>query len=312
MSKSGSAFEELITTIQQCVHNRANIEPNRKIKDVDTGKLRQVDISLRLSDGPAEFFAIIEVRDRSRPVGAPYVGEISDKRRSVRADAAFIVSRSGFTKSALIKAEKLGIRVLTYDEATNADWSNWLQCKTITMYARKCDNVNVVFAEFGGNQILNMSSEIRHTFENNKNAKIIKTEDGNPYISFPELVNRIINSVTEQLFKEVPVDGSHQKRSVVINEDQLKPPLYIESSDGQLHRIGKMRLKLDCYIEQGQIPFKLMKYRQASTNKSVAEIATADIDVGENKYRIDLIAPGAGEHIPAGATISLKATKLNS
>lgn len=309
--KPGSAFEALIASIQQCVHNRANIETNKKVKDIDTGKLCQIDMSLRLSDGPTEFFAIIEVRDRSRPVGAPYVGEISDKRRSVRADAAFIVSRSGFTKPALIKAEKLGIRALTYDEATNADWSNWLQCKTITMYARKYDKVNVVFAEFGSNQILNISSEIRHIFENDKNAKIIKTEDGNPCISFPDLVNRIINSVIEQLFKEVPIDGSHQQRSVVINEDQLKPPLYIEGSDGQLRRIGKMKLDLVCYLEEAQFPFKLMKYRKADAKNSVAEIATADIEVGENRYRIELIVPGAGAYIPAGTTVSLRTTKLD-
>jgi len=309
--KPGSAFEALIANIQRCVQKRAIIETNKRVKDVDTGKLRQIDMSLRLSDGPTEFFAIIEVRDRSRPVGAPYIEEISGKQRSVRADAAFIVSRSGFAKPALIKAEKYGIRVLTYDEATNADWSNWLQCKTITMYARKYDNVRVVFAEFGSNQILNMSSEIRHVFENDKNAKIIKTQDGNPCISFPDLVNRVINSVTEQLFKEVPIDGSHQPRSVVINEKQLEPPLYIEASDGKLRRIGKMKLDLVCYIEEAQFPFKLMKYRNAGAKDSVAEIATADIEVDKNKYRIELIVPGAGAYIPAGTTVSLRTTKLD-
>jgi len=309
--KAGSVFESLIASIQQSVHNRANIETNKKVKDVDTGKLRQIDISLRLSDGPTEFFAIIEVRDRSRPVGAPYIGEISDKRRSVRADAAFIVSRLGFTKPALIKAEQLGIRVLTYDEATNADWSNWLQCKQMIVCNRKYDNVKVVFAAFGSNQILNISSEIRHIFENNKNAKIIKTKDGNPYISFPELANRAINSVTEQLFKGVPLDGSHKQRSVVINEDKLVPPLYIEDSKGQLSRIGKMRIDLACYLDEVQFPFKLMKYHQADAKNSIAEIATTDIDVGENQYRIELIVPGAGEYIPAGTQVTLRTTRLN-
>jgi hypothetical protein len=310
-TKSGSLFEALIACIQQSVHNRANIETNKKLKDVDTGKLRQIDISLRLSDGPTEFFAMIEVRDHSRPVGAPYIGEISDKRRSVRADAAFIVSRSGFTKSALTKAEKLGIRALTYDEATNADWSNWLQCKTMSVYARKYDSVKLVFAEFGSNHILNLSSENKQIFKNNKNAKILKTIDGAPFISFPELINRIINSIVEQIFKEVPLDGTHQQRSVVISEGQLAPPLYIEGADGQLRRIGKMRLDISCYLEESQYPFKLMKYHQADVKNSIAEIATTEISVGENKYRIALIVPGAGEHIPAGTQVTLRTTKLN-
>lgn len=89
--KSGRRFEELIAWIQRSVHKNAIITANERIKDIDTGKPRQVDITIRLSDGPTEFLGIVEVRDRNRPIGVRYVEEISGKLRSVRADAAFLV-----------------------------------------------------------------------------------------------------------------------------------------------------------------------------------------------------------------------------
>ena len=308
--KPGFAFEGLIAWIQQCVHDRAQIEVNKKVRDIDTGKVRQIDIGIRLTDGPTEFFAIVEIRDHKRPIGVSYVEEVSAKRQSVKADAVFLVSRSGFTQTALVKAKKLGIRALTYDQATREDWSNWLQCQTLTVYNRKYDKANIVFAEFGSNQIMTISPETLHAFKDDKNAKILRTEDGNPRMSFPNLVQCIVNSVTEQLFKDIPLDGSRQRRSIVVNEDQLKPSLYIEGSDGKLRRMGKIKLELDCYCEQARFPFKLMKYHEAGAQRSIAEVATADLEVGANKFRIELIAPGAGACIPAGAKVSLRATKL--
>ena len=71
--KTGRKFEGFIVWIQKCVHDHTNIEANCRVRDVDTGKYRQIDIGLRLTDGPTEFFGIVEVRDRTRLIGVRYV-----------------------------------------------------------------------------------------------------------------------------------------------------------------------------------------------------------------------------------------------
>jgi hypothetical protein len=128
--QKGKDFETLITWIQKSVHKKAEIETNKRIRDVDTGRYRQIDITIKLSDGPTEFLGIIEVRDRKSKVGVRYVEEVTSKRKSVKADAVFLVSKSGFTKPATIKAEKLGIRLISYEEAKDGNWSSWLRCRT--------------------------------------------------------------------------------------------------------------------------------------------------------------------------------------
>ena len=67
--KTGRSVERLIARIQKSVHKRAEIGANDKLRDVDTGRLRQIDIPIRLSDGPTHVLGIVEARDRSRPRG---------------------------------------------------------------------------------------------------------------------------------------------------------------------------------------------------------------------------------------------------
>ena len=49
--KTGRSFERLIARIQKSVHDRAEIGVNEKLKDIDTGRFRQIDLTIRLSDG---------------------------------------------------------------------------------------------------------------------------------------------------------------------------------------------------------------------------------------------------------------------
>jgi hypothetical protein len=123
--KTGREFEQLVTCINTHLHNIATVTPNDRLPDKDNSDLRQVDISVRLSDGPSNFLGIIEVRDRSRPVGIGYVEEVSAKRTSVGASGAWIVSKSGFWKSAKVRANALGIGLISYEQALKSDWSEF-------------------------------------------------------------------------------------------------------------------------------------------------------------------------------------------
>jgi len=78
-TKKGLSLKDLVSRIQNTVHSNAIITPDDKLIDIHTGRKRQVDITIRLSDGPTEFLGIVEVRDRSRPVGVRYIEEIDSK-----------------------------------------------------------------------------------------------------------------------------------------------------------------------------------------------------------------------------------------
>ena len=309
--KTGQSFERLIARIQKSVHDRAEIGVNEKLKDVDTGRLRQIDITIRLSDGPTQFLGIVEVRDRSRPIGVRYVEEISGKQRSVRADAAFLVSKSGFTKTAITKATQLAIRTLSYEEAQEADWSNWLQCRTFGVLSRKYDKpVITIFEKGEKDKVIEMSPESIAELKKNKTTKIILDKDGNALFSLPELINRIVNIYGEQPFENIPHDGSRIRTPLLFNE-KFDPPIYLKAKDGQIRQIGNIGLVVELYFESEEYPIKLTRYKETDSSSSIAELATADVNILGKKYRFEILVPKAGDCVPEGAAITFHSIPLS-
>ena len=308
--KSGKDFEDLITWIQQSVHEKAQIIPNEKVRDIHTNRTRQIDISIRLSDGPTHLFVMVEVRDHARPVDVRYIEEINSKKQSVVADAASIVSRSGFTKTALEKAKHLGIQTLTYEEALKSDWSGWIKCKYFGVIERKYENIFIKLGGANSNKILNVAHEILSQVQTNSKRKVLLGKDGKPLISFFDLAHNIINS-SEKLFEGLQANGE-KVRHTVLFKGTLEPELFVLGEDGLNHKIGKVLVEADFYIEVRQYPISLSRFRNTESDESIAEIATSEIEIGSEKIRIDILAPMAGDYIPAGSKVQLRTIPLTN
>ncbi len=309
--KNGKDFENLVTWIQKSVHERANIIPNERVRDIHTNNLRQIDITIRLSDGPTTFFAIVEVRDHKRPINVRYIEEINTKKQSVGANAAFIVSRSGFTKNALEKAKHLGIQTLTYKEALKSDWSGWIKCKHFLVFTRKYDNVLITFGKENSNEILNVAPEVLLQAENNIKSKVLLDNDGKSIGTFFDLAWSIIDPSNEKLCEGLKPNGEKVRRSIMFN-GILEPQLFVLGDDGVTHKITKVLVEADFYIEEQQYPIHISRFRNTMSNESIAEVATADIVVGDKKIRVDILAPNASDYIPGGSKVQLRTTSLNN
>ena len=180
------------------------------------------------------------------------------------------------------------------------------------MCAKKYENASIAFAEYGSNTMMSISPETLDTFENDKTAKILRTEDGTPHISVPDLIKITINSLSDKLYEGIEMDGTRHRRTVLVDETQYEPAMFIKGKNGELHRIGKVKIEADCYYECRDYPFRLMRYGDCNAPHSIAEVATADIEIGQKRFRLELIAPGAGPDIPAGTTVSLRTTPLGN
>lgn len=309
--KSGKDFEDLITWIQQSVHEKAQIIPNEKVRDIHTNRTRQIDISIRLSDGPTHLFVMVEVRDHARPVNVSYIEEINSKKQSVGANAAFIVSRSGFTKTALEKAKHLGIQTLTYEEALKSDWSGWIKCEYFGVIEMKYENIFIKLGNANSNKILNVAPDILSQVQTNSKSKVVLGTDGKLLTSFFDLAHNIINSSIEKLYEGLQDNGERVRRAVLF-EGTLEPELFVLGEDGLNHKIGKVLVEADFYIEERQYPISLSRFRNTESDESIVEVATSNIEIGGKKFRIDILAPMAGDYIPAGSTVQLRTTPFNN
>lgn len=203
----GKDFEHLVFCINKLLHLKYIVTPNDRIENKDTGRLRQIDISVRTRDGPTQFLGIIEARCRRRPVTTEYVEQASEKARSVRANATYIVSSCGFAKTALQKAQHLGIGTLSYKETLEADWDGVLRRLETSYCTRRYDRVFLFNMDNAFSEIINPHPSVRKAVEEDIDALVLVYRKHNPIYSIARLAHNIITYACEELY-----DGIHPSR----------------------------------------------------------------------------------------------------
>jgi hypothetical protein len=111
-------FQELVALITTMVGDDANVTESRFLVDANTGQQREVDIVIEREVAGHNTIVSVECNERGRPQGVAWVEEMRGKHEWLPTNLLVLVAKSGFTKSALDKASRLGIRTITPSEAT--------------------------------------------------------------------------------------------------------------------------------------------------------------------------------------------------
>jgi hypothetical protein len=111
MSKPGDEYQEIVGLVRQALDPNANVKTGQWIEGPD-GE-RDLDVEVRGVHDGKEQFVLIECKDWKRKVGIGTVDALESKRRDLGADDAAIYSNSGFTRPALQKAKRVGIRMFS-------------------------------------------------------------------------------------------------------------------------------------------------------------------------------------------------------
>jgi hypothetical protein len=122
--KTGKTLEILVTYIEKALANKEQVTVNtrKRLPDRTTGRLREHDVVLTLTQGHHEMVIAIECRDHSRPITVNQVEGFWAKCQDTGVALGIIVSSKGFYRSARQKATHLGIRCLDLEEAAAFDW----------------------------------------------------------------------------------------------------------------------------------------------------------------------------------------------
>jgi hypothetical protein len=119
-------FEKLVAQIEKAAspHN-AQVKSPDKIKDLITGKMREVDASIKYKVGTTDILITIECRKRGRKDDDTWIEQLSTKRQKIGASKTIAVSSIGFTDSAIKTAKLNNIELRTLKEISFADINNW-------------------------------------------------------------------------------------------------------------------------------------------------------------------------------------------
>ncbi len=273
MAKNGKILEKLASWIQQCLHDKAKIVANDFLIDKDTKKKRQIDITITLNDGPTKFIAIVEARDRSRPVGVPYIEQVYAKMHSVNANMAIVISSKGFYKTAKTKANLLGIKLFSLEDALRVNWSaTFNRLDDIEIHEIISDYVTIYMLEKDSNTIIEFDKKSSLELEKDQSFKIFLDKNMKPFKSLPDIYREVLN---KSLFGVIK--NTSPKRYNLIMNYISSTPVYFVDILGNVRQLDRLCLSGKFWIKKEQVPVNLKKYIDCESGKTVAEIIDADI-----------------------------------
>lgn len=122
--KKGRELERLVEVLERTLTNKDNvkIEPRKRLRDKRTGKLREFDVLMMVTQQHHTIIVGFECRDRSRKVSVGEVEAFHNKCLDCGVNQGVIVSSKGFWETARTKSLSYGIRCLEVLEAASFDW----------------------------------------------------------------------------------------------------------------------------------------------------------------------------------------------
>jgi hypothetical protein len=292
MDNDGHNFEALVACLSKCLHEKATVTPNDKLVDKHTGRKRQIDISIRITDGPSSFLGIIEARDRSRKVGVPYLEQVKSKRDSVGADKAFIVSNKGFTSAAITKAHAYNIELLSLSKALKHDWSQTFSLFQGFVVSSFGSALTIYFID-ENLQIINLHQSVRNMLQSEgMNAKIILNKDGLPRMTANELINPMYREPA--IIAKVDSD-IHKKHDIRVDFNiPENEEMFCLNENNEIKLVNKFIIIGQIWRELKTYKPQLRQYTNEATGEVIAEVlGTEDPDfdfemIMEYPTRVDI------------------------
>jgi hypothetical protein len=113
MPRRTNDFQGLITMLTQLLGENAVVEESKMLTDLVSGEQREVDI---YAEGTLAGHTVrigIECRDQKRKQSLGWVEEMHSKHERLPTNLVILVSSSGFTDSAVAKADSYGYKTIT-------------------------------------------------------------------------------------------------------------------------------------------------------------------------------------------------------
>lgn len=142
-------FQKLVKVINHSLApTDAKITESAMLYDPESETNREIDILIESNLLNCNIKIGIECTSISRPLDVRAIESFREKHRKVGINQTIVVSKNGFASTAKKYAEKNNIRLLTFNDAKNENWSKKFEkLKSLSMYARNYSlrNLSVVF-----------------------------------------------------------------------------------------------------------------------------------------------------------------------
>ena len=242
MPKRSNDFQKIILHLQSLSSPGYEVTESKFLKDSITGQMREVDIVIESNIAGYKSIVSIEVIGWQKKKGdIEWVERMACKHNTLPTSTLVLVSKSGFTKNALKKAEFLYIITLTIGDVLEKDWSEFINS-------------------------LGRYEEISNNYTFRIDTKKYQSDTGPPEIDGSKIYEQkdVKKSVDLKVFIDWILQNKHLKDSIfsTIGKDssrdytvvyQPTSPIYVLETNGKFREIA--RINIDLKSEQKTFNF---------------------------------------------------------
>jgi hypothetical protein len=263
----GKALERLILSLEKALANSPNVlvESPKKLPDRTTGKLREHDVVLTVTEGYHSFLIAIECRDVSRPITVSQVEGFWAKCQDTGIGQGIIVSTSGFYNTARTKADHLGIRCLDIEEAESFNWLLARGIQAIT--TRLLSNDWTFFPERDG-VIEKGDFEV---VDKEGNVATMATLTANAQRQLTNILPEIPEPVDE-----ADVTVEFPSSNLVLRS----------RTTGETVPVKSASVKIRYSVTRELIPIRLVQYKDKGKDENLTDAAYVDLNLGDHSARM--------------------------
>jgi len=218
-------FEELVARLERAAAPRhATVKSPDRIRDQQTGKLREVDASIKFRTGFEDILITIECRKRKRKADDTWIEQLATKRQKLGAAKTIAVSSSGFSKSAEATASMNAIELRTFGEVQQSSLDDWFLPPHSAHVFRQIENIEC--------QVQTIDGQIRQVDPMNPCLQHSHVRGLFP----PVLLIKFAEINDEKRFWQIPFDGTRSKLRFCFGAsgEHIPLPTGIEPVDSNL------------------------------------------------------------------------------
>lgn len=259
--REGRELEKLVEALENYLSDKnVSIESPGFVEDRITGQKREIDVLLTSGQGHHRQLTAFECRDRTAKVGVPEVEAFYTKIKDLKINKAIIVSSSGFTSPAIIKAKFYNISCLCMEEVQKFDWlqttifhkvqKHLIKWHWHTNYDDESINevVNKKLMHSSGNEL---TSEARRATA----LEHLKTID-NQDLEVDQVYRHLVNFNAQDF-------------------------TIIDADTGKQYQVVECTLYLEFELKIEELPIKFVQYDDVTENNEVARAAVAEIKLND-------------------------------
>jgi hypothetical protein len=221
--KPGARYERFVFEKLQRLFPEASVKLNDRIPGVNSGLLREIDVSIRIAFQDTQLLYIVQCKDWSNPVDINTLGAFSAVMLDVGAAKGFLLCTSGFHPTNHQYARSVGIELVTIEDIESDKWSvhaeiPFVYVKMQYVYGMDIEiTANEAFAQLKRNRAMTVQVD---------GKTLLRSNPSEPVVSIEAYVLQRAADINSRATEGVPFDVSRSGLEVLLQNVGYRVPTF--------------------------------------------------------------------------------------